>query len=285
MSNKNPYFKTYEDNYDLFDNKLQHYVYDLLLNRFKRRYGKQYRIRLGVIDKIMCISHVTTRKALQGLHKKGYIDYEVKYYGCKDGLRRQALVKLNKIYVGIVDNKPVVSINDSLENKLQPYTKEASQKYYMYSGLNYKEVDFVLKMEKYNLWGQESSYRTLAKLCGCTAPSIGHYVNKLVELGWLKKERVHGGGGFLFTVQAGMLHVTEGLKSLEVSVKGALEDIRKKAGESTYQFIQHLKQNAVKRDASLRDKLFPLSHIEFRSAPLDNIVRFRNFKEAIKLCC
>ena len=82
-----------------------------------------------------------------------------------------------------------------------------------------------------------------------------------------------------------MLHVTEGLKSLEVSVKGALDDIREKAGESAYQFIQHLKQNAVKRDASLKDKLFPLSHIEFRSAPLENIVRFRNFKEAIKLCC
>ena len=69
MSYKLPYFKHYEDNYDIFDTRLQHYVYDFLLNNTKYSYNKPVRVRIGLISKCLGVGKQTVATARRGLYR------------------------------------------------------------------------------------------------------------------------------------------------------------------------------------------------------------------------
>lgn len=249
MSNKYPYFKHYEDNYDIFNTRLEHYVYDFLLNNTKYTYNKFVNIRIGLISKCLCVGKQTVVKALKGLDKAGIIEYKTTlYYSNKGaGLRSQAHVNLKKLYVG-VDGMDILWDTDNKNGQLKPYTKEEYQRYYMHTGLDYKHIDLLLTIERNSLWDTATNCDTIAAASGFCLRTVRNYINEFVKKGLIVKGKAKGSRLFVLTAQSGLVSVLEGFKEGLKGMESMLTNIRAMKSaceENMYDFFKRVKENAA----------------------------------------
>lgn len=275
MSYKLPYFKHYEDNYDIFDTRLQHYVYDFLLNNTKYSYNKPVRVRIGLISKCLGVGKQTVAKALRGLNKAGIIEYTITHYYSHTGkgVRHQANVSLKRLYVG-VDGMNIVWDTNDRDGKLTPYTKGDYQRYYMHSGLDYKHIDMLLAIERNNLWGKVINCDTIAAIIGVSLRTVRNYINEFVKAGLIDKSKVKGYRGFVLNAKSGLVKALEGFKDGFTGMEIMLTNIRAMklaCEESTYDFFKRVRENVAtvlgrEKVFGKKDDTYNIN--EFRATPL-----------------